>query len=757
VRCACAWRTLVVFLSLCLLLGRASAEIVVFDMGSPDSAVWPGARPVTPDDSGWHSRQGLSVHHGVGTGDLQWTNAFTEDTILGRGANNFRFSAAAGPWSVYVLSGVGAKWNQPVAEFWDFTVTVGLEGWHCQIMSPTDSLGPYRLEHHVFSVVSDGTIQVGLDPRSAWCLTGVIAWQTQDEAAARTLIQTIEQWAPDADRAKWTEAPRPPAGPEPDLSAADRRRGFSIWHRHWATPIYPWTNPAEGETDPTLRAFAAPGEYEPLTFTVRPLRDLARVEVTVGDLGPVPPEQIEIRKVRFLEARVGISTDGEYCIVPDVLDRWEPGPLKVGENATFWLTVHVPEGARPGIHRGAVRLVADGQTADVPVVLRVLDVRLEEDPNHISGIYYTDPLDRLGSAADEWTRKHLGRQSELQHADMAAHGLRNITLDCSIGVADESGAFLEAPAAFARLAGRLEMARRHGFVGPFMLTTSSYEIYRKHVGSGLGSHGRGVKMPPEEYFSEVTQMVRTIEAERQRRGWPEFVYLPFDEPAPDPDTIAFMVRLLQAYKAAGVRTYMTAAPEKAGYEAMMPYVDVWCTQTFLPDYDTVTADMAARGVKYWCYPNDISGECDHTPVAGARMTFGFGFWRSGFVRLLPWIYQWELGGPFNYLDSGSMDVMIRNEPDGTPIPVALWEAYREGADDMRYIYSLQQAVGRGRGSEREAVRREAEEAQRTLDEVWASVPVLPQYQYRGFWSPEEMDARRWMVAERLERLTKLMR
>jgi hypothetical protein len=143
-------------------------------------------------------------------------------------------------------------------------------------------------------------------------------------------------------------------------------------------------------------------------------------------------------------------------------------------------------------------------------------------------------------------------------------------------------------------------------------------------------------------------------------------------------------------------------------------------------------------------------------VAGARMTYGFGFWRSGFVRLIPWIYQYNSGDPFNYLDGRMMDFMVRSEPDGTPIPVILWEAFREGYDDMRYIYSLRQAIGRAMESDSGNIRAQAAGAEAVLNEVWAAIPVRSQYQYEGFWAPEEMDVYRWMIADQLERLTKLL-
>ena len=65
--------------------------------------------------------------------------------------------------------------------------------------------------------------------------------------------------------------------------------------------------------------------------------------------------------------------------------------------------------------------------------------------------------------------------------------------------------------------------------------------------------------------------------------------------------------------------------EETHLRLLRPYVNVWCTQTLLPDRQTVLADMAARDVQYWCYPNKSCGENDHTTVRGARMTYGYGF------------------------------------------------------------------------------------------------------------------------------------
>jgi hypothetical protein len=743
---------LVVLLALCL-AAPAMAQVMVFDMGAGDSAVWPGAVQVTPGDARWQTTQGLVAYDAPAQGIPLWTNALSEDSVIGAGPNRFRFPAAKGTWNVYVFAGLGAGYRD--TQFWDFDVRVGTQAHRFQMISP-ESWG-YAPQHHRFSAPSAGEIEVQVSPRTKWCLSGIVAWQAKGEAAARKLIAELQQWAPAAERAKWAEEPGPPDGPAPALTAADKQRGFFVWHRHWATPIYPHTNPHPGELDPTLRLFASPGEYEPLTFTVRPVRAVSRASLRTTGLGPVPAADVEVRKVRLLPGRRGYQEQGLYKVIPDILDRWSGGPLKANENATFWLTVHVPAKARPGVYHSQITFTADGQRRQIPVVLRVLDVALQEDPEHDYGIYYNDPLRRAANAPEEGTRQYFLHRGEMERADLLAHGTKNVPLSCWSGPADANGEFESLEESFENLNQQVAEARRSGFHPPYMVYIAVEGSYRKYTGEDLRSHLQGVKMPPEAFFTEISALVRTIEAERVKRGWPDFYYQPYDEPSQDPQIVAFMARLCQAVQQGGGKVYVTASPERPAYQPMKPFVNVWCTQTFLPNYATVTADMQARDVQYWCYPNDVSGELEHTIVPGARMTYGFGFWRSGFRRLIPWMYQYNSGDPYNYLDGRTADFLVRSEPDGRPVPTAAWEAFREGYDDMRYVYTLKQAIAQAQTSGSPAAKAEATQAQRTLEAAWQAIPVLPQYRFTGFWSPDEMDVYRWQIASRLERLTRLLR
>jgi hypothetical protein len=133
------------------------------------------------------------------------------------------------------------------------------------------------------------------------------------------------------------------------------------------------------------------------------------------------------------------------------------------------------------------------------------------------------------------------------------------------------------------------------------------------------------------------------------------------------------------------------------------------------------------------------------------MTWGFGFWKSGFRALTPWIYQASSGDPWNYLDGTSMDFFNRSTPEGKPIPVTLWEAYREGIDDGRYIYTLQQQIAQAKARGGPAAQLAAQ-AERELEYIAGSFERQEKYKYDDLWSGQDFDAYRWLLASEILKL-----
>ncbi|NLF70654.1 MAG: DUF4091 domain-containing protein [Candidatus Anammoximicrobium sp.] len=733
----------------------------LFDLGSGQSAVWEGCTRVTRDQVfspqagfGWQSKDGLTACVRAHTAMVEnrsrgrdepppiWTNPITEDAILGDCENAFLFQAPPGDYEVYVLCGASEALS---AQYFDFTVQVGDDRQRVQFE------GGYRFRAVRFRARAGAEpLAVQFTPRSKWAVCALLIWQAADAARVQQqLIAPLEEWTfrmPPAEWAQWQEDPEPDSGPAPALSDADRQRGFVVSSRHYLECVYPHTQPRPADIQPTLRLFATPGEYEPMSFVVHPVRDLRDARVTVSDLGPVPARNIDVRRVRFLRARPNYTVRYRYRVVPDVLERFQSLDLAAGENARFWITAHVPDDAPGGTYRGAVTFECSGGKVELPVTLRILPFTLRDDPGKLFGIYYRHPYDLAARATDDVSRKYFRRRAELEHADMVAHGTRNAVLSCGSSAADAEGNF---QFRWELLADQIELWRKFAFRGPIVMHISTGAIYRKYVKEPYGSHLRGVQDPPEAFGRELTALVKAIEAERTKRGWPEFLYYPVDEPSTDPAAVNFMAKVLQACRDAGVRTYVTADPTHDPFAPLRPLIDVWCTQPFAPDRETIQADMRTRGVEYWCYPNHVNGENDHTPVTGARMTYGFGFWRSGFLTLIPWIYSSSTGDPFNYLDGPSMDFFNRHEPDGTPIPVALWEAYREGYDDYRYVYTLEQLIAEAKQRPQAACQDAAAAAQRELQAVWDAIRVQAKYKYDGLWSPAEFDVYRWLIAQQI--------
>ncbi|MCX7007154.1 MAG: hypothetical protein NTY53_07885, partial [Kiritimatiellaeota bacterium] len=548
-------------LPLLALAASVHAAPLLYDMGTPKSAVWDGFTKVTTTNIfsrqaafGWQTKDGLAASarayremvenksRGHDEPPPIWTNPITEAAVLGSATNTFYLKVSPGDYELYLVCGTSdAKYR---AQYFDFAVRVGQQVQRVQIE------GAYQFRTLRFHATAGSEpLAIRFEPRSKWIVNAVLAWRAEDAAQVeKNIIAPFEEWTfrmPPAEWAKWKLDPEPPTGPLPKLRADDEQRGFAVWSRHYLECVYPHTNPRAEELNPELRAFATPGEFEPVNFIIRPLRDLANAKVSVSTIGPVPAENISVRRVRYMVARPNYTVLHRCRVVPDVLERFEGGNLKADENARFWLTLRVPDDAPAGEYTVAVTFTC----MVVPVKLRVLPFKLRDDPEKIFGIYYHHPLSIAARAPDEVSRAYFYRKAELEHADMAAHGTRNVVLDFWCAPADKDGKF---DLKWDTLAAQLALWKKYGFTGPVALEINSGGVYQKYTHETFGSHMRNVKDPPEEFCREMTAMVCAIESGRKQRGWPEFIYYPIDEPGSDPASVNFMVKVLKACKAAGV-------------------------------------------------------------------------------------------------------------------------------------------------------------------------------------------------------------
>jgi len=763
-----------------LLLPSAAlpAEVWLFDMGSDESPLQDGYVRVTPSTVytadkgyGWETAEDLRAHvqdHGrewqfnESRGTKQpppiYTTSLTCDSLLSKRTNSFLIKVPAGDYLVYVLAGRSA--GSP-RDYYQFEISASTSRDTIKIPGPY-IFTPARMR----VAVADPPLRITFTPQTEWLVAALIVcpWSERDEVE-KQIIQPREVETfflpPDVAR-EWQETRHSDTRPLPEFSARDRQRGYAVFARHWSEVIFPNTVPRAEELDPQLRTFAALGEYEPVTLTVYPLAHVPELRVTAGDLrsadARIPTENIDIRCVRYQRVRPNYSTYYSYHVAPDVLERHTSVALTPGENRRFWITIRAPEEAVPGVYSGSLSLASPNQPPSViPLTVRVLPIRLSKNPDHIYGMYYRDPLSQCDEGNSALANEYFARKAAAERNDMFEHGMNTHTSSVSGLQRDDQGRWSIDGEETER---RIALDRAHGLGGKPLVVSFPVETwYARLVDSrGLGSHLRLVRdNVPDSFFAEVTRMVEAIEQERQQRNWPEFLYYPIDEPSTEEKSVRFMVNVLRAVKQVpGARTYITADPSHEHFAPLWPYVDVWCCQPFVFGYDKIRQLSAEKNIEFWCYPNHISGENDHTPARGARMTWGFGFWRSGFKALIPWIYQSSSGDPWNYLDGTSMDFFNRSAPDGEPIPVTLWEAYREGIDDGRYVYTLEQLIqtGKQRGGEAAIA---ADKAEKELQYVWNAIDVQEKYKYDGLWSGRDFDAYRWLLASEILRLNSLLK
>ncbi len=752
------------------------AEVLCFDMGAEDSPLREGFTRVTAKSVyspevgyGWRTLDGLKTHHLSYSRQWQYNesrgseypptiyaNEVTCDTILGNQANAFLVDVPPGQYTVYLLGGLSAGSSR---DYHWFDASVGPARETIKIP------GPYIFEKRVFkSTVTQGPLALELLPMTDWLVSCLLVFPSDQEPSVRkNFLDALEQetyFLPPDVAAKWQKTEHVEPRPMPEFSAEDHQRGYALFARHWSEVIYPNTAPRPSELDPELATFASLGEYEPVTVTVRPMADLSSATLIADDLvcgdAVIPAARIDIRWVRYMLVRPNYSMYFSYHIAPDVLEHRVSADLREGENQRFWITVHVPDDAVPGVYEGKLTFQAAGRPgADIPLKLRVLPICLQKNPEHVYGMYYRDPLSNISDGNTPEANAYFTGKAELERQDMVEHGMTSHISDVSGLDRDDEGNWTMDGAETER---RIALSRKYGLADqPLVVSIPVGWWYSRLVDKqGTGSHLRLVRDDvPQSFFDEITKMVEAVQKERQNHEWPEFLYYPIDEPSTSPSSVRFMVGVMKAIKQVpGVRTYVTADPSHEQFEPMWPYVDVWCCQPFVFGHEKIEQLSREKGIEFWCYPNHISGENDHTPIRGARMTWGYGFWKSGFKALIPWIYQSSTGDPWNYLDGSSMDFFNRSTPDGEPIPVAMWEAYREGLDDGRYLYTLRQLVDEAKRAGGPSVEL-ALQAEEELRSLWDSIDVQEKYKYDDLWSGPDFDAHRWLLASWILRLQRM--
>jgi hypothetical protein len=550
----------------------------------------------------------------------------------------------------------------------------------------------------------------------------------------------------------YTETPFIETAPSPILNADEKKCGYLLFQRPITDPVYPNTHPLPYERINKLSAFAAPGEFEPLTFSIYPVRNLVNFKVQISNLKSthniIDQTDIDIRLVTYWNIGYPRYTSrSTYRRVPELLEKVSAYSSPAYECQRWWITIHAPENTMPGIYTGKITLSDDSNNSqmNIPIKFRVLDFKLISDPHkHYSTYYAMKNRIQYTGKTDAEADKMLNNE----YIAMKNIGLNMVpTMRLDWDSENNKISLYNAP--------ELKKMMAMGLKGPVPVTSSGVvsHYYKETTPEGkYRSHWNITKMPPPECYEKIKQAFIAFIKESKTENWPEFYCCPIDEVSAERKE--FGAKVFQAVRDAGMKTYITKNPVAADAEDYKSVVNAWCSQPFSVPYEEI---VNQNRYEYWSYPNHNAGEIKDrlTMCKGGRMTYGYGFWRSGFSTLIPWHWSWVMKpDQFDYLRSRRSGCGQRIDENGNIIPAIYWECFREGIDDERYIYTLEQTIWERRNSDNLQCKKTVTEAMSVLQKLWDDINVQEKYLRTGMWESTEFNTRRWQLATLITKLLK---
>ncbi len=490
--------------------------------------------------------------------------------------------------------------------------------------------------------------------------------------------------------------------PEPELDKKQTAKGYCVFSRNYMEDIYPDTKPLGGEITNSLSAFASAGEIEPLTFAVRPVKDLGKVNVVPTDLkGPatIPAANIKVGYVMNRLSR--IAADGsQYTIAPRYVMGTAEIELVKGQSKWFWANVEVPTNAAPGLYKGKLQLqFADGAKDALDVsfevvgpVLPELDVPAGPWGLEIRVPWFDDEMADYNTKMDD---KCLDL--------MRKYGCTTFSSGVAIGI---KGKGAEMTLDFTHADKIMKLAKDKGM--------QMFVNYGEAV-SGIRIYGYPAPSDPAKFgFDSLKSLYKhvfaLVDKHSRDAGWIPIAFTVCDEPIGENVSKA-------AANAALLKEFATDKIQFAGATSMTKGADsnhlALAQSLSIANYNIhdVWSIEEARKTGGWSFYN-----------GGSRWTYGAYMFmlrqKYDMKFRISWHWNCNAGDPYYALDCREDDYAWANSNARAELVTAVYfERIREGIDDYRYLLALRNLLAKNPGSPAAA------EAKALLDEVLALTPA----------------------------------
>jgi len=529
----------------------------------------------------------------------------------------------------------------------------------------------------------------------------------------------------------------------PSVTETDKERGYVMFTKSYMEEVNYNSLPLKSEIKDEVNIFATPGEYEPCSVGVYPLKDLLGVKVTAEDFVNEKGEKIKAANadIRFVRYMVRGVQPFIFKMAPEAMEKFTSLDIKQGVTTRFWVTIKVPETAGEGLYKGKLTLTSkSGKPAVFNVNLKVLSFVLKSDPKVKFGFFYHEPF----------TDEAIKREAQ----DMKEHGCTSIGGVALPKIKKVNGKTVELD--FTDFSRKVALYKEAGLP---VYWGNVIDFYNALTSVGL-----------KELSPEFNVAFKDAVAKTQK--WTEdnkvdFIFDIFDEPREGAlnawnrngaDTVKY---LKLCKEIPNVRTMVIImgdlADDKKDYTQMVPDIDVVMTH----QWDKSKGLMKKS--------RELKKELLVDNNGFNRIAWGFCVWKMGASGNFQYAYFGYKGAnafapvPTGYTENpGGGNTRPSYVTETECIPSARMEWLREGTDDYKYIYTLETLL-KELGADKNAAKA-VKAGKKLLEDIGK---VIPDYPSSGLVRGDEageggtmgefaekLDEFRWKIAQSITELQK---
>ena len=184
------------------------------------------------------------------------------------------------------------------------------------------------------------------------------------------------------------EKPLPSPGP------VSRKWGYILNRQDWMDLCFSNSIPAAAPESVALACSAAPGEFEPVCFSVHGLEDCGQLTLSGTDAPAKKGISVSISVVGEIPKRTtNLRGPSEFIRGPQFLERTNAVFLGKGKTRQFWLTVKVGENVPPGDYSCDLTLSSNRGKRIIPLTVTVRPFKLDPVVRERTAVIPTLPGD----------------------------------------------------------------------------------------------------------------------------------------------------------------------------------------------------------------------------------------------------------------------------------------------------------------------------------------------------------------------------